>query len=61
MRSMARKPALKTDDPEQLKFKEMAREVEADEREGAFDRAFDRVRGNVSNSERPTSHSPKKD
>ena len=42
--TMARKPKPPPDDPEQLKrFKEMAREVEADESEGAMDRAFDKV------------------
>ena len=43
---MPRKPASprKTSDPDQLKrFKAMAREVEADERPEAFDRAFKRV------------------
>lgn len=39
-------PERKTTDPEQLKrFKEMAREVEVDERLEAFDRAFNRVMG----------------
>ena len=43
---MTTKPKQPTpDDPEQLKrFREMAREVEVDEREGAFDRAFERVK-----------------
>jgi hypothetical protein len=35
---------LKPDDPEQSKrFKEMAREIEVDERPDAFDRAFKKV------------------
>jgi len=42
---MPRKPASKPDDPAQHKrFLDMAREVEVDEREGAFDRAFERVK-----------------
>jgi hypothetical protein len=45
---MPRKPAPKPDDPAQHKrFKEMAREVEVDESEGAFDKAFERVSGKV--------------
>lgn len=43
---MPRKPQQprKTEDPDQLRrFREMAREVEADDTEGAMDRAFDRV------------------
>jgi hypothetical protein len=42
---MTRKPASKPDDPAQHKrFLDMAREVGVDEREGAFDAAFERVR-----------------
>jgi hypothetical protein len=42
---MPKTPASKPDDPKQLKrFLDMAREVEVDEREGALDRAFERVR-----------------
>jgi hypothetical protein len=41
---MAEKPAPKPDNPAQHKrFIDMAREVEVDEREGAFDRAFERI------------------
>jgi len=41
---MPRNPKPPPDDPEQLKrFKEMAREVEVDESDGAMDRAFERV------------------
>jgi hypothetical protein len=41
---MPRKPKPQPDDPEQLKrFIGMAREVEADESEGAMDRAFNKV------------------
>jgi hypothetical protein len=41
---MPRKPTPKPDNPEQHKrFIDMAREVEVDEREGGFDRAFERV------------------
>ena len=41
---MSRKPKPQPDDPEQLKrFIDMAREVEADESEGALDRAFEKV------------------
>jgi hypothetical protein len=39
-----RKPKPQPDDPKQLKrFIDMAREVEADESEGATDRAFNKV------------------
>lgn len=42
---MPRKPAPKPDDPAQHKrFLDMAREVEVDERKGAFDRAFGKVK-----------------
>lgn len=41
---MTRKPSPPPDDPEQSKrFAETAREVEADESPGAFDRAFKTV------------------
>jgi hypothetical protein len=41
---MPRKPKLKPDNPEQFKrFIDMAREVEADERPDAIDRAFTKV------------------
>ena len=41
---MARKPKPKADDPEQFKrFIDMVREVEADERPDAIDRALKRV------------------
>lgn len=41
---MPRNPKTKPDDPEQLKrFKEMAREINADETPGALDRAFNKV------------------
>jgi hypothetical protein len=50
---MPRKPKPPPDDPEQLKrFKEMARQVEVDESEGAMDRAFNKV------ILRPTAQSP---
>ena len=43
--SMPRTPAPKPDNPEQHKrFIDMAREVEVDEREGAFDGIFDLVK-----------------
>ena len=42
--AMPRKPKSQPDDPEQFKrFIDMAREVEADESEGAMDRAFNKV------------------
>jgi hypothetical protein len=41
---MPKKPESKPDDPAQSKrFTDMAREVEADEREDALDRAFGKV------------------
>ena len=41
---MPRTSAPKPDNPEQHKrFIDMAREVEVDEREGGFDRAFERI------------------
>lgn len=52
---MPRKPTQpRKDDPEQLeRFKEMAREVEADERPGATDRALARVMGRQRRTESP--------
>jgi len=41
---MARKPAPKPDDPEQVKrFIEMAKAIEVDESEGAFENALKKV------------------
>ena len=45
---MSRKPSPSADNPAQRKrFIDMAREVEVDEREGAFNRAFDRIKDNA--------------
>jgi hypothetical protein len=50
---MTRKTAPKPDDPAQHKrFVDMAREVEVDEREGAFDKAFEQI-SNKAKSPKP--------
>ena len=51
---MTRKPTPKPDNPEQFKrFIETAREVGADERPEAIDRAFERVMGRPRKTESP--------
>lgn len=57
--SMSRKPTPQPDDPEQFKrFIDMAREVEADESQGAVDRALEKVIRKPSRSPRQKGDAP---